>query len=223
VFGEFSSKFAAAAKAAPHLDEPSIIESEVGTHPEAVVDTEIDLYALTHNETSTGVAMTINRPAGAVAPELGGGLVAVDATSGAGGMRVDPSQFDAYYFAPQKSFASDGGLWLALLSPAALDRVERLAASDRWVPAFLDLQTCVDNSKLDQTYNTPGLATVFLMAEQVDWMLAGGGLEWTAGRCDRSAEILYTWAEQSDFAMRSPSAATWSAPSTSSTPSTPPS
>jgi len=199
-FGEFSSKFAAAAKAAPHLDEPSIIESEVGTHPEAVADAEIDLYALTHNETSTGVAMTINRPAGALAPELGGGLVAVDATSGAGGMRVDPSQFDAYYFAPQKSFASDGGLWLALLSPAALERVEKLAASDRWVPAFFDLKTCVDNSKLDQTYNTPGLATVFLMADQVDWMLAGGGLEWTAGRCDRSAEILYTWAEQSDFA-----------------------
>jgi phosphoserine aminotransferase len=200
-FGEFSSKFAAAALAAPHLDEPSIIESEAGTHPEAVHDTDVDLYALTHNETSTGVSMTINRPAGALAPALGGGLVAVDATSGAGGLRVDPSQFDAYYFAPQKSFASDGGLWLALLSPAALERVEKLAATDRWVPAFFDLKTCVDNSKLDQTYNTPSLATVFLMAEQVDWMLAGGGLEWTAGRCDRSAEILYTWAEQSDFAM----------------------
>jgi phosphoserine aminotransferase len=201
VFGEFSSKFAAAASAAPHLDEPSVIETQPGTHPEAVADAEVDLYALTHNETSTGVAMTINRPAGAVAPELGGGLVAVDATSGAGGMRVDPSQFDAYYFAPQKCFAADGGLWLALLSPAALDRVERLAASDRWVPAFLDLKTCVDNSKLDQTYNTPALATLLLMTEQVEWMVAGGGLEWSAGRCDRSAEILYTWAEQSDFAM----------------------
>ena len=145
--------------------------------------------------------MTINRPAGALAPELGGGLVAVDATSGAGGMRVDPTQFDAYYFAPQKCFAADGGLWLALLSPAALERVETLAASDRWVPAFFDLKTCLDNSKLDQTYNTPALATVLLMTEQVEWMLAGGGLEWTAGRCDRSAEILYTWAEQSDFAM----------------------
>jgi phosphoserine aminotransferase len=200
-FGEFSSKFAAAARAAPHLDDPSIIESPTGTHPEAVADGDIDLYALTHNETSTGVAMTIRRPAGAAPPDAGGGLVAVDATSGAGGMRVDPSQFDAYYFAPQKCFASDGGLWLALLSPAALDRVEGLAASDRWVPAFFDLKTCVDNSKLDQTYNTPSLATVLLMVEQVEWMLAGGGLEWTAGRCDRSAEILYTWAEQSDFAM----------------------
>jgi phosphoserine aminotransferase len=199
-FGEFSSKFAAAAKAAPHLEEPWIIESATGTHPEAVADPDIDLYALTHNETSTGVAMSISRPAGATPADQGGGLVAVDATSGAGGMRVDPSEFDAYYFAPQKCFAADGGLWLALLSPAALDRVERLAASDRWVPAFFDLKTCVDNSKLDQTYNTPGLATVLLMTEQVEWMLAGGGLEWTAGRCDRSAEILYTWAEQSDFA-----------------------
>jgi phosphoserine aminotransferase len=200
-FGEFSSKFAAAAQAAPHLEEPWIITSEVGTHPEAVADADIDVYALTHNETSTGVATTIRRPAGAAAPESGGGLVAVDATSGAGGMRVDPAQFDAYYFAPQKCFAADGGLWLALLSPAALERVERLAASDRWVPAFFDLQTCVDNSKLDQTYNTPALATLLLMTEQVEWMLAGGGLEWSAGRCDRSAEILYTWAEQSDFAM----------------------
>ncbi|MGH9017523.1 MAG: phosphoserine transaminase [Acidimicrobiales bacterium] len=199
-FGEFSSKFAAAAAAAPHLEDPHIIESAVGTHPEAVADPDIDVYALTHNETSTGVAMTINRPAGALAAELGGGLVAVDATSGAGGMRVDPSQFDAYYFAPQKCFAADGGLWLALLSPAALERVDKLAASGRWIPAFFDLKTCVDNSKLDQTYNTPALATVALMAEQVDWMLAGGGLEWTAGRCDRSAEVLYTWAEQSDFA-----------------------
>jgi len=200
-FGEFSSKFAAAAKAAPHLDEPWIIESATGTHPEAVADPDIDLYALTHNETSTGVAMTINRPAGASPPADGGGLVAVDATSGAGGMRVDPSQFDAYYFAPQKCFAADGGLWVALFSPAGLDRIEKLAASDRWVPAFFDLKTCVDNSKLDQTYNTPALATLLLFTEQVEWMLAGGGLEFSAGRCDRSAEILYSWAEQSDFAM----------------------
>jgi phosphoserine aminotransferase len=199
-FGEFSSKFAAAATAAPHLDDPWIIESPTGTHPEAVADADIDLYALTQNETSTGVSMPITRPAGAPGADAGGALVAVDATSGAGGIRVDPTQFDAYYFAPQKCFAADGGLWLALLSPAALDRVERLAASDRWVPAFFDLKTCVDNSKLDQTYNTPALATVLLMTEQVEWMLAGGGLEWTAGRCDRSAEILYTWAEQSDFA-----------------------
>ena len=140
---------------------------------EAVADPDIDLYALTHNETSTGVAMTINRPAGDVAPELGGGLVAVDATSGAGGMRVDPSQFDAYYFAPQKCFAADGGLWVALLSPAALERVERLAASDRWVPAFFDLKTCVDNSKLDQTYNTPALATLLLMTALLLRVLTG--------------------------------------------------
>ncbi len=142
--------------------------------------------------------MEIRRPLGAEGP--GAGLVAVDATSGAAGLRVDPGQFDAYYFAPQKSFASDGGLWLALVSPAAVERIERLAASGRWVPAFLDLKIALDNSRLDQTYNTPALATLYLLVEQIEWMLAGGGLEWTAGRCDRSAEILYTWAEQADFA-----------------------
>jgi phosphoserine aminotransferase len=195
-FGEFSSKFAAAARAAPHLEDPQVIESSPGTHPQPVADGDVDLYALTHNETSTGVAMDIRRPAGA-----GAGLVAVDGTSAAGGLRVDPAQFDAYYFAPQKCFASDGGLWVALLSPAALDRVRGIDVSGRWVPAFLDLAVAVDNAKLDQTYNTPALATVFLFAEQVDWMLEGGGLEWAASRCDRSAEVLYTWAEQSDFAM----------------------
>jgi phosphoserine aminotransferase len=199
-FGEFSSKFAAAAKAAPHLKDPQVIESAVGTHPLPKADPAVDLYALTHNETSTGVAMEIRRPAGAASPSEGGGLVAVDATSGAGGLRVDPAQFDAYYLAPQKSFASDGGLWLALLSPAALERVERIAASGRWIPAFLDLKTAVDNSRQNQTYNTPALATIFLLAEQLDWMNEHGGLEWTASRCDRSAEILYTWAEQSGFA-----------------------
>ncbi len=199
-FGEFSSKFAAAVKAAPHLKDPQVIESEVGTHPLPSADASVDLYALTHNETSTGVAMTIRRPAGATAPAEGGGLVAVDGTSGAGGLRVDPAEFDAYYLAPQKCFASDGGLWLALLSPAALERIERIAGSGRWIPTFLDLKTAVDNSKLDQTYNTPALATIYLLAEQLDWMNANGGLEWTASRCDRSAEILYTWAEQSGFA-----------------------
>ncbi len=144
--------------------------------------------------------MEIRRPPGAALPADGGGLVAVDATSGAGGLRVDPAQFDAYYLAPQKCFASDGGLWLALCSPAAIDRIEQLHDSGRWVPAFLDLKIALDNSRLDQTYNTPALATLFMLAEQLDWMLAGGGLEWTAGRCDRSAEILYTWAEQSGFA-----------------------
>jgi phosphoserine aminotransferase len=202
-FGEFSSKFAAAATAAPHLEQPQVIESPAGTHPEPVASGEVDLYALTHNETSTGVAMEIRRPG---APEATGAqattdpIVAVDGTSAAGGLRVDPSQFDAYYFAPQKCFASDGGLWVALLSPAALHRVERIAGTGRWVPAFLDLTTAIENSTKDQTYNTPALATLLLFAEQVEWMLAGGGLDWTAGRCDRSAEILYTWAEQSDFA-----------------------
>ncbi len=204
-FGEFSSKFAAAAKAAPHLEDPHVIESSPGTHPEPVGVGDVDLYALTHNETSTGVAMEIRRPAGSPAP---GGpvtdqIVAVDGTSAAGGLRVDPTQFDAYYFAPQKCFAADGGLWVALLSPAALERVERITgpgAGGRWVPAFLDLATAIDNSTKDQTYNTPALGTLLLFAEQVEWMLAGGGLDWAAGRCDRSAEILYTWAEQSDFA-----------------------
>jgi phosphoserine aminotransferase len=198
-FGEFSAKFAAAAKAAPHLDDPQVIESPAGTHPMPEGDDAIDLYALTHNETSTGVAMPIQRPAG-VHPGKGGGLVAVDATSGAGGMRVDPTQFDVYYLAPQKCFGSDGGIWLALMSPAAIERVNRISASGRWTPAFLDLSIALENSRLNQTYNTPALATLLLLAEQLDWMVAGGGLPFTAGRCDRSAEILYTWAEQSGFA-----------------------
>jgi len=198
-FGEFSSKFATVVKAAPHLLDPVVIESPVGTHPTPEADDEVDLYALTHCETSTGVAMPIRRPTGAARPTDGGGLVAVDATSAAGGLRVDPAEFDVYYFGPQKCFAADGGLWAALVSPAALARIARLTA-ERWVPASLDLQLAVDNSAQDQTVNTPGLATVFLFLEQVEWMLAGGGLEWSAARCDRSAEILYTWAEQSDFA-----------------------
>jgi len=199
-FGEFSSKFASAVKAAPHLKDPQVIESPPGTHPLPEAEDGVDLYALTHNETSTGVAMEIRRPPGVTLPEAGGGLVAVDATSGAGGLRVDPAEFDAYYLAPQKCFAADGGLWLALVSPAAVERIERIAASGRWVPAFLDLKIALDNSRQDQTYNTPALATLFLLAEQLDWMLGGGGLQWTTERCDRSAEILYTWAEQSEFA-----------------------
>jgi phosphoserine aminotransferase len=202
-FGEFSSKFAAATASAPHLDDPIVIEAAVGTRPFTKADSSVDSYALTHNETSTGVAMEILRPDGVPVPADGGpesGLVLVDATSAAGGLRVDPTQFDVYYFAPQKGFASDGGLYLAALSPAGVDRIERLGSSDRWVPAFLDLKPALDNSRLDQTVNTPALATLVLMAEQIDWMLAGGGLEFSAGRCDRSAEILYTWADQSDFA-----------------------
>ncbi len=193
-FGEFSSKFAAAVKAAPHLCDPQVIESPVGTHPLAVVEEDVDLYALTHNETSTGVMMEIQRPVGAT------GLVAVDATSGAGGLMVDPTQFDCYYFAPQKSFASDGGLWLALCSPAAIERIETLAASDRWTPASLDLKIALDNSRLNQTYNTPALATIHMLASQIKWMNDNGGLSFSSGRSRQSAEILYTWAEASDFA-----------------------
>jgi phosphoserine aminotransferase len=198
-FGEFSSKFAAAASAAPHLQNPTVIDSPPGTHPQAVFDEEVDLYALTHNETSTGVAMTIRRPRGERG-QAGEALVAVDATSAAGGLRVSAEEFDAYYFAPQKCFASDGGLWATAMSPAAMERAERICSSGRFVPASLDLKIALDNARLDQTYNTPALATILLFAEQVEWMLSNGGLEWSASRCDRSAEILYTWAEQSDFA-----------------------
>jgi phosphoserine aminotransferase len=193
-FGEFSSKFATAASDAPHLDDPEIIASDVGTHPLPVARDDIDLYALTHNETSTGVMMPIVRPAG------GSGLVAVDATSGAGGLPVDPTQFDAYYFAPQKCFGSDGGLWVALLSQAAQDRIASIAAAKRWVPASMDLTIALDNSKLDQTYNTPALATIFLFDHQVRWFNENGGMKFSTGRCDRSAEILYSWADNSDFA-----------------------
>ena len=192
-FGEFSSKFASAVKDAPHLSDPEVITSDTGTHPRAVAREDVDLYALTHNETSTGVMMPIERPAGSR------GLVAVDATSGAGGLFVDPSQFDCYYFAPQKSFASDGGLWIALCSPAAVERIEQLAASGRWTPAFFDLKIALDNSRLNQTYNTPALATIHLLASQIEWMNTNGGLEFSAGRSRQSAEILYTWAESSGF------------------------
>ncbi len=193
-FGEFSSKFAKAAKEAPHLEDPEVITTEPGDHPEAVANPDVDAYALTHNETSTGVAMPIRRPEGA------DGLVLVDATSGAGGIRVDPSQFDVYYFSPQKCFASDGGLWLAACSPAGVERIESIAATDRWIPAGLHLGTALDNSRKDQTYNTPAIATLVLLAEQLDWMNAHGGLEFAAGRADRSSTALYEWAEASDFA-----------------------
>jgi phosphoserine aminotransferase len=195
-FGEFSSKFASAVAAAPFLEEPSVIASEPGTHPEAAADADVDVYALTHNETSTGVSMTLSRPSGASDDQL----VVVDATSGAGGLRFDASQTDVYYFAPQKGLGSDGGLWLAAVSPAAIERIERLAASDRWIPSSLDLEIALDNSRLDQTYNTPALATIFLAAKQVEWINGNGGLEWAASRCDRSAEIVYSWAEASPFA-----------------------
>ncbi len=193
-FGEFSSKFAACTAAAPHLEAPDVIESAFGTHPDAKASPDVDAYCLTHNETSTGVAMTLTRPDGA------DGLVLVDGTSGAGGLRFDASQTDAYYFAPQKCLASDGGLWIAALSPAAIERVERIAGSGRWVPAFLDLKIALDNSRKDQTYNTPALATIHMAVSQIQWIIDNGGMPWAAARCDRAAETIYGWAEASDYA-----------------------
>jgi phosphoserine aminotransferase len=193
-FGEFSSKFAAVAAAAPNLEDPEIIESAPGTHPEPVVNPDVDAYAFPHCETSTGVAMEVRRPDGAE------GVVLVDATSAAAGLRVDPAQFDVYYFAPQKGFSSDGGLWVALCSPAAVERIERIGASERWQPPSLSLRIALENSRLDQTYNTPALATLFLMVHQLGWIIGNGGLEWAAARCDQSAEIVYGWAEASDYA-----------------------
>jgi phosphoserine aminotransferase len=187
-FGEFSNKFATAVAKATHLSEPQIISSDPGTYPVPVPCEDADLYGLTHNETSTGVAMPVQR----VSPH---GLVAVDATSAAAGMRVEPAAFDFYYFAPQKGLASDGGLWLALASPAALERIESLAASDRFIPPSLDLKIALDNSRQQQTYNTPSLATILLAAEQVDWINSNGGLEWAAARCEESSSLLYSWAE----------------------------
>ena len=194
VFGEFSSKFASAAKDAPFLGEPSVIKAEPGSHPAAVAESGIDLYALTHNETSTGVSMPIIRPA-----NIGDALVAVDATSAAGGLMVDAKEFDTYYFAPQKSFASDGGLWIAIMSPAAIARVEKIKASGRWIPAFFDLTIAIENSRLDQTYNTPAVATLILLAEQIEWMNAGGGLSFAAGRSEQSSSTLYSWAENTSY------------------------
>ena len=194
VFGEFSSKFASAAKEAPFLGEPTVIKAEPGSHPVSVAEAGIDVYALTHNETSTGVAMPINRPAG-----TDGALVLVDATSAAGGLMVEAQEFDTYYFAPQKSFASDGGLWIAIMSPAAIARAEQIKASGRWVPAFFDLGIAIENSRLDQTYNTPALVTLMLLAEQIEWMNANGGLSFAAGRSTASADILYSWAEKTSY------------------------
>ena len=194
VFGEFSSKFASAAKEAPFLGEPTVIKAEPGSHPVSVAEAGIDVYALTHNETSTGVAMPIIRPAG-----TDGALVLVDATSAAGGLMVDAKEFDTYYFAPQKSFASDGGLWIAIMSPAAIARAEKIKASGRWVPAFFDLGIAIENSRLDQTYNTPALVTLMLLAEQIEWMNANGGLSFAAGRSTASSDTLYSWAEKTSY------------------------
>jgi phosphoserine aminotransferase len=194
-YGEFSSKFAAATKAAPFLADPVVVTAEPGDAPEPVADPSCDLIGWAHNETSTGVMVPVSRPAGS-----GDALVAVDATSGAGGLPMRATDVDVYYFAPQKCFASDGGLWIALMSPAALERVAEIAASGRWVPEFLSLPTALDNSRKDQTYNTPAVATLLLMADQIDWMLAGGGLDWCTGRTGDSSSRLYSWAEASEFA-----------------------
>ena len=195
-FGEFGSKFASAAKAAPFLGDPVIIKSDPGSAPSFAAAAGIDAYATPHNETSTGVAVPITAVTGADADSL----VLIDATSGAGGLPVDMSKVDVYYFAPQKSFASDGGLWFAIMSPKALARVEEIKASGRWVPAFFDLSIAVENSRLDQTYNTPALATILMMAEQIDWFNAQGGLDWCVKRTTESSSALYSWAENSAYA-----------------------
>lgn len=195
-FGEFSSKFAKVTAGAPWLADPVVIESAPGTHPQPRADAGVDTYALTHNETSTGVAMPIRRVPGADP----GALVIVDATSGAAGLPVDISQTDVYYFAPQKCFGSDGGLWIALMSPAALERVTEIAGSGRYIPEFFSLPVAIDNSGKQQTYNTPAVATLFLLAEQVEWMLGEGGLDWTTARTADSSGRLYTWAEKSAYA-----------------------
>jgi phosphoserine aminotransferase len=195
-YGEFSQKFAKATAAAPFLADPIVVEAAPGEAPAPRGDAGVDAIAWAHNETSTGVMIDVRRPA-----DAGEALVLIDATSGAGGLPLDASQADAYYFAPQKSFGADGGLWLALLSPAAIARIEELdGAEDRWQPAFLSLQTALENSRKEQTYNTPALATLILLADQVGWMLANGGLDWCVRRTSDSSSRLYGWAERSEFA-----------------------
>ena len=194
VFGEFSSKFAEAAAAAPHLGEPEVISTPPGSHPDAKTS-DVDLYAFTHNETSTGVAMPLNRPSNS-----GDAIVAVDATSAAGGILWDPSQVDVYYFAPQTCFAADGGIWIAACSPKAVARIEQINASKRWTPASLDLKIALDNSRANQTYNTPAVGTLILFDEQVQWMNSNGGLKWCAERSGKSAQTMYSWAEARNYA-----------------------
>ncbi len=196
VFGEFSSKFAAVTTGAPFLADPLIIQADTGSAPQAVAEAGVDAYCLTHNETSTGVAMPIARVPGAD----DGALVLVDATSGAGGLAVDLAEADVYYFSPQKCFASDGGLWTALVSPAGLARIEEVGTSGRWVPPSYDLRVAVEQSRLEQTYNTPALATLFLFEDQVRWMNEHGGLAWTTARTADSSSRLYGWAERSSYA-----------------------
>ena len=194
-FGEFSSKFGSVTTKAPFLGEPTIITSEPGSRPDPVAEAGVDVYAWAHNETSTGVMAPVRRVAGADDDAL----LLVDATSGAGGLPVDVREADVYYFAPQKSFASDGGLWIGLFSPAALARVDEIAASGRWVPDFFSLPTAIDNSRKDQTYNTPAVATLALLANQVEWLNGNGGLGWATARTGDSSGRLYDWAERTSY------------------------
>ncbi len=193
-FGEFGSKFLKAAEGAPHLEEPSVAQSVTGTRPALEAVAGVDAYCYPHNETSTGVMVDPVRVDDASA------LMLVDATSGAGAIEFDPLATDVYYFSPQKALASDGGLWLAMISPAAAERIEKIHASGRWCPASLDLKIALDNSRKDQTYNTPALATIFLTAQTVSWFNDNGGMSWAAGRSAESASHLYSWAEKSDIA-----------------------
>ena len=191
-FGEFSAKFASAVKANPFVGDPIIVKTEPGDAPEPQSDPSVDVVAWAHNETSTGVAVPVQRPAGDA-------LVVIDATSAAGGLPVDIADTDAYYFAPQKNFAADGGLWLAIMSPAALARVEQIAAGGRWVPDFLSLPIAVDNSLKNQTYNTPAVGTLVMLADQLDWLLGNGGLDWAVKRTADSSQRLYSWAEATSY------------------------
>jgi phosphoserine aminotransferase len=195
-FGEFGAKFAKAVKDAPFLAEPTVLKTDPGSAPALRVEDGVDAYCTPQNETSTGVAVPVKRVIGADESAL----MLHDATSGAGGLEVDLAETDVYYFAPQKCLGSDGGLWIALMSPAAIARATEIKEAGRYIPAFLDLVTAIENSRLEQTLNTPALATVFLAAEQVDWMLANGGLAWAAKRSAESASILYGWAERSEVA-----------------------
>jgi phosphoserine aminotransferase len=202
-YGEFSSKFATVTTGAPFLQDPIVVSADPGDAPdptalqEAAGEGKVDVVTWAHNETSTGVMVPVMRP---TADQTGDALVLIDATSGAGGLPVQIEQADAYYFAPQKSFAADGGLWIALLSPAAQERIKALDSSERWIPAFLSLQTALENSLKDQTYNTPAVASLFLLAEEIRWMLDGGGLDWCVSRTSASAKHLYGWAERSGYA-----------------------
>jgi phosphoserine aminotransferase len=198
-FGEFSSKFANVTEAAPFLSDPTVITAAAGSLSVAVAQDDVDVHAWPHNETSTGVMAPVVRVPGTKSSADGGPLVLIDATSGAGGLPVDITQADAYYFAPQKNFAADGGLWLAVLSPAAIERVGRIAASGRWIPESLDLSIALDNSRKDQTYNTPAVATLAMLAVQLDWMNGNGGLAWTTSRTADSASRLYGWAQRTAY------------------------